>query len=478
MTGRDAAAVPPPTARTGAVAAFGREHGGSAHEATKKQVVSWAMWDWALQPFNTVILTFVWIALYLTSRMFLEPSVRESGLLSDGSYMNCNKSEYAASEYCHGLTDLSEWWGWANFAAGILILLLAPVLGQQADARGSKKKWVIGATIAIALIQFSLFFVEADPKFFWFGAFAVAIAAVVSEIGNVNYYAMLSEVSTPKNVGRVSGLGWGLGYIGGVVALIVCIPVLFLVGQDNALSFKLVAVICAVWTIVFSIPMFRNVPESPSYDTAEKVGFLRSYVVLAHSIAGLYRTNRPTFWFMLAAAVYRDGLAGVFAFGAVLAAQGFGFSFLEVIIFGLAANLVAGVSTLLAGRIDDAIGPRRLIIFALSGLVVMAFVVYALRDYGTIVFWICGLLLCAFVGPTQASSRSLLTRLTPPSQQGTIFGLYATTGRVASFLSPLAWSLFLAWFGGIVYGVLGIAVVLLIGLVLLLCVRFPKDVGA
>src|SRR5690606_17741894 len=176
------------------------------------------------------------------------------------------------------------------------------------------------------------------------------------------------------------------------------------------------------------------------------------------------RTNRPTFWFMLAAAVYRDGLAGVFAFGAVLAAQGFGFSFLEVIIFGLAANLVAGVSTLLAGRIDDAIGPRRLIIFALSGLVLMAYVVYSLRDYGTIVFWICGLLLCAFVGPTQASSRSLLTRLTPPSQQGTIFGLYATTGRVASFLSPLAWSLFLAWFGGIVYGVLGIAVVLLIGL--------------
>ena len=478
MTGRDAAAVPPPTARTGAVAAFGRDHESATAPATRKQVVSWAMWDWAMQPFNTVILTFVWIALYLTSRMFLEPSVRESGLLAHGSYMNCNSSQYAASEYCHGLTDLSEWWGWANFAAGILILLLAPVLGQQADARGSKKKWVIGATIAIALVQFSLFFVEADPKFFWFGAFAVAIAAVVSEIGNVSYYAMLSEVSTPKNVGRVSGLGWGLGYIGGVVALIVCIPVLFLVGQDNALSFKLVAVICAVWTIVFSIPMFRNVPESPSYDTAERVGFFRSYVVLGRSIAELFRTNRPTFWFMLAAAVYRDGLAGVFAFGAVLAAQGFGFSFLEVIVFGLAANLVAGVSTLLAGRIDDAIGPRRLIIFALSGLVVMAFVVYALRDYGTIVFWICGLLLCAFVGPTQASSRSLLTRLTPPSQQGAIFGLYATTGRVASLLSPLAWSLFLAWFGGIVYGVLGIAVVLLVGLVLLLCVRFPKDVGA
>ena len=94
-----------------------------------------------------------------------------------------------------------------------------------------------------------------------------------------------------------------------------------------------------------------------------------------------------------------------------------------------------------------------------------------------IVFWICGLALCAFVGPTQAASRSMLTRLTPPSQQGEIFGLYATTGRVASFLSPLAWALFLTWFGGIVYGVLGIGLILLIGLVLLLFVRFPKDVG-
>jgi len=469
--------TPQPPITTAALTAFGQEADGVGAQATKKQVWSWAMWDWALQPFNTVILTFVWIALYLTSRMFLDPDVRDSGQLADGTFLSCNDTANMGTAYCQGLTDLSTWWGWANFAAGILILLLAPVLGQQADARGNKKKWVTGATIGIALFQFALFFVEADPKYFWFGALAVAIAAVVSEIGNVSYYAMLSEVSTPKNVGRISGLGWGLGYLGGVVALIVCIPVLFLVGQDNPLSFKLVAVICAVWTLVFSIPMFRNVPESPAYGTSQKVGFFRSYVVLAHNIANLFRTNRPTFWFMLAAAVYRDGLAGVFAFGAVLAAQGFGFSFLEVIVFGLAANAVAGVSTLLAGRLDDVIGPRRLILFTLAGLVAMAFVVFALREYGTIVFWICGLLLCAFVGPTQAASRSLLTRLTPPSQQGEIFGLYATTGRVASFLSPLAWSLFLVWFGGIIYGVLGIGLVLLVGLVLLLFVRFPKDAG-
>lgn len=467
---------PPIPSDTRALAAIGGVFQDVAPERDipRTQVRSWAMWDWAMQPFNTVILTFVWIALYLTSRQFLDPAVRESGLLADGGYMNCNDSRYIETAYCHGLTDLSEWWGWANFAAGILILLLAPVLGQQADARGSKKKWVLGATVGIALVQFSLFFVEADPKFFWFGAFAVAVGAVVAEIGNVSYYAMLSEVSTPKTVGRVSGLGWGLGYIGGVVALIVCIPVLFGLGQDNPLAYKIVAVICAVWTLLFSIPLFRNVPESPAYGGPEKVGIFGAYVVLAKNLRKLFRSNRQTFWFLAAAAVYRDGLAGVFAFGAVLAAQGFGFSFLEVIVFGLAANLVAGLSTIAAGRLDDAIGARNLIVIALTGLVAMAFIVFALKDLGTIVFWICGLLLCAFVGPAQAASRSMLTRLTPPSMQGEIFGLYATTGRVASFLSPLAWSLSLAWFGGIVYGVLGIGVVLLIGLVMLLFVRLPK----
>jgi len=475
-TGNDAELPNLVPANTGAIGPIGR--GIEPKEPpTRKVTVSWAMWDWAMQPFNTVILTFVWIALYLTSNMFLSPEVRESGLGADGRYLSCNETANLGTEYCHGLTDLSEWWGWANFAAGILILLLAPVLGQQADARGNKKKWVIGTTISIALIQFALFFVEADPRFFWFGAFAVAIGAVISEIGNVSYYAMLKEVSTPATVGRVSGLGWGLGYIGGVVALIVCIPVLFGLGQDNPLSYKLVAVICGVWTILFAIPMFRNVPESPAWPDQPKVGFFESYRLLGHHLVKLFKTNRPTFWFLLAAAIYRDGLAGVFAFGAVLAAQGFGFSFLEVIVFGLAANLVAGVSTILAGRLDDRIGSRNLIVIALCGLVAMAFIVFFLRDLGTIVFWICGLLLCAFVGPAQAASRGLLTRLTPASQQGEIFGLYATTGRIASFLSPLAWSLSLAWFGGIVFGVLGIAVVLALGLVLLLLVRLPKQPG-
>lgn len=161
----------------------------------------------------------------------------------------------------------------------------------------------------------------------------------------------------------------------------------------------------------------------------------------------------------------------VFTFGAVIAARVFGFEFLELVVFGIAANLIAGVSTIISGRFDDRFGPRAVIVTSLVGLVVSGLAVYFLHDAGTIVFWIGGLVLCAFVGPAQAAARSLLARVTPAGREGEIFGLYATTGRAASFLSPLLWAGFIVAFGATYWGILGIVVVLILGLALVLLVR-------
>jgi MFS transporter, UMF1 family len=246
------------------------------------------------------------------------------------------------------------------------------------------------------------------------------------------------------------------------------------------MAYRVIALGCAVWTVVFSIPLFLNVPEAPKrLDSGPRVGFFTAYGVLVHDVIALFRAHRSTFWFLVASAVYRDGLAGVFAFGGILAAAAYGFSADEVLIFGIAANLVAGASTIIAGRFDDRFGARAVIITALGGLIAMGLAVFFLQDVGQIVFWIGGLLLSAFVGPAQAASRSLLARATPEGMQGEIFGLYATTGRVASFISPLMWTIFTAAFGAVIWGVLGIVLVLAVGLVLLLTVRFPRtSVGA
>jgi UMF1 family MFS transporter len=427
----------------------------------RRRVFSWVLWDWATQPYNSVILTFVFTALYLTSDSFIAP---ELAALADNDPLKE-----------HAISDLTSGLGLAITIAGVLVALLAPVLGQRSDAGGSRKRWLFITTTLLAVTVALLFFVQASPAFFILGVGLVAVASIVSEIANVQYYAMLVQVSTPATVGKVSGLGWGFGYIGGILALVIVVVCTsfdwFGMSTDNGMAYRVIALGCAVWIVLFSIPLFLNVPEATAAPSRAKVGFFRSYVELVRDIVRLYREDRQTFWFLAASAVYRDGLAGVFTFGAVIASVTFGFTSNEVIIFGIAANLVAGISTIISGRFDDRFGPRAVILTSLIGLVVAAIAVFVLRDDGTIVFWIGGLLLCCFVGPAQSASRSLLARIIPAGREGEIFGLYATTGRAASFLSPALWTLFIAIGGATYWGIIGLVIVLLAGLILMLFVK-------
>ncbi|MWB99502.1 MFS transporter [Agromyces seonyuensis] len=459
------APTPPPTANTGAIAVMGLDLQ-EGRVVPRKQVASWALYDWATQPFNSVILTFVFTALYLTTDTFLDPSV---AALGEGD-----------PRYERGLADLASGLGLAITIGGILIALLAPVLGQRADVAGRRKAWLGGSTILLVASMLALFFVEGAPAYFALGVGLIAAGSVFSEIAGVNYNAMLVQVSNPKTIGKVSGLGWGLGYIGGIIALVLVVVAdtfdWWGMSTDNGLPFRIIAVGCAIWAVLFAWPIFAYVPEAPPAVAREKVGFFASYGVLVRDIQGLWRHARPTFWFLLASAVFRDGLAGVFAFGAVIASVAFHFTSTEVLAFGVAANLVAGVATILAGRFDDRFGARAVILTALSGLVVAGLAVFFLHDDGKTIFWIFGLALCIFVGPAQAASRSFLARVTPAGRESEIFGLYATTGRAASFLSPALWSLFIAISGATYWGILGIILVVAAGLVLMLFVKDPHRV--
>ena len=245
--------IPPPTANTLALGPMGSlsEHDDDGKVVPRKQVISWALWDWATQPFNSVILTFVFASLYLVSDSFLPVDI---AALEDGDPIK----EQA-------LAGLSSVYGLVTTLAGVLIFLLAPVLGQRADATGRKKATLMLFTGLLALLQFGLFFVYAEPSYFWLGAAILALGAVVSEIAGVNYNAMLHQVSTRRTIGKVSGLGWGLGYIGGIVALVIVVVLTFAdwfgLDTSNGLAYRLIAVGAAVWTVVFSIPIFLNVPN-------------------------------------------------------------------------------------------------------------------------------------------------------------------------------------------------------------------------
>lgn len=440
---------------------------GGVGTVPRSRVIAWALWDWATQPFNSVIITFVFTALYLTSDSFIDPELVPLG---EGD-----------PAYDAAIAHLTSSLGWGIAAAGILVAILAPVLGQRADATGRRKAWLGVSTALLVASMFGLFFVQATPSYFWLGVGLIAIGTVVSEVAGVNYNAMIVQVSTPKTVGRVSGLGWGMGYLGGIVALVIVVVLTeadwFGMDTSNGMAFRVIAVGCAVWTIIFGWAVFVFVPEAPRADRPT-VGLFEGYVVLWHDLQDLWNRARSTLWFLLASAVYRDGLAGVFTFGAIIAAKSFGFSDQNVMVFGIAANLIAGVSTVIAGRFDDRLGPRTVIIVALSVIIGSGVFVVALQSVGAVVFWVFGLALSACVGPAQAASRSLLARVSPEGREAEIFGLYATTGRAASFLAPSMWALAIAVTGATIWGTLGVIFVVLVGLVLLLQVHTPADDGS
>ncbi len=418
-------------------------------------VYAWSLWDWGSAAFNAVITTFVFTP-YLTSDAFGPGATQKLG--------------------------------WVLAAAGAVIALCAPVAGLRSDRSGRRTFWLGFNTMAVVVVSASMFFVEADPSRLWLGLILLAVGNVFFEFASVNYYAMLNDLSTPSTIGRVSGLGWGLGYIGGIVLLLFVYfgfinpeVGLFGITSENGMDIRVTMLICAVWTLIFSLPVLFTVRDDKSArGNLPRLGPVGSYKLLFRSIAGVWRQDHHTVYFLIASAIFRDGLAGVFTFGGVIALTVFGFTASEVIIFGVAANLVAGVATIAFGALDDRLGPKRVIMGSLVAMILAGLGVFFFHERGASIFWALGLLLCVFVGPAQSASRTFLARLIPKGKEGELFGLYATTGRAVSFLAPAAFSLAITLGVAVTgltareaeyWGILGIVLVLTVGLLLLLPVR-------
>jgi len=423
---------------------------------SKHATWAWMLWDWAEQPYPTIIQTFIF-ATYITSGLFAADGNRDT---------------------------LTLWLGVAVWIGGAVVAVTAPIFGRRADTAGRRKLWLlINSGVLIALMLGS-YFVEPSPSFFIFGLVLYAIGSVVQETAFINYYAMMKQVTNEKNMARISGIAWGLGYVGGIVLLLGSLVLCYLPNhplyptEENSLNIRVIFLFAAAWMFIFTIPLALFVPEVPKADIQlQRESIVASYKALFAQLRTLRREHPDALRFLLASAVYRDGLAGVFTFGAILGSVAFGFSSTGVILFGVAANIVAGLGAFIGGIIDNKLGTKRVIVISLSGMLVAGTGVFVFAGLGSITYWIFGLALCLFVGPAQASSRTFVARFAPANREGEIFGLYQTTGKAASVLSPTLWtvSLALATAAGLanatLYGILGIMVVLGAGLFWLLRVH-------
>ena len=436
--------------------------GTSAQRTDRGTVVSWGLWDWGSAALNAVLITFIF-SVYLTDSVGqnLDDSVAVLGV------------EISATP--------AQWYGWAMGAAGLAIALIAPVMGQRADVRGTRRRSVgVWTGVTVALMALLALIRNDDQVYFWLGIGILAAASVTFEFAEVNYFAMLKQISTRETVGKVSGFGWAMGYFGGIVLLLACY-VGFVAGEGETrgalnlpvaggLNIRLVALFAAVWFFVFALPVLFRVPEIAPSGQA-RTGFLDSYRTLIRDVRTLWRVDRNSVFFLLSSAVYRDGLAGVFTFGAILAVSVYGLDAGDVLLFGVAANVFSALGALAGGWFDDKVGPKPVIVFSLTAMVATAVALFVVD--GPAMFWIFGLILCLFVGPAQSASRSFLSRISPAGRDGQLFGLYVTTGRAVSWLTPLMFGWFVGIFGDDRAGVIGIGLVLLVGGALVLGVRRP-----
>lgn len=425
----------------------------NAAVAKPKGTFSWAMWDWASQSFPTVITSFVF-----------------SRYITDSVFAPAGLSEEAAAQYT------GYWLGITGLISGILVAVVAPLIGARADRAGRKKYWLMVNTYLFAAAIGLMFFVAPSPDFFMFGLILLSVGGIFFEFATVNYNAMLNQVAEPDKRGKVSQFGWGLGYVGGIVLLVMSLWIIQFGGNEvlgipdsEALPVRVVMILSMIWVLVFSLPMLLRVPESKGTG-GPKPTFLGSYRKLVRDLVGMRKENPELLKFLVASAVYRDGLNGVFAYGAVLGGLAFGLGLTEIIIFGIGANILAGFGAFVSSFFEDKIGSKSIILISLGGVMLGGLGVFFFAGWGASAYFIFGLFLTIFVGPAQAGSRTLMSRLSHDDRQGEAFGLYATTGRAVSFLAPAAWAFFVGSFSPI-WGILGLLSIVIIGFLILLTVR-------
>ena len=408
---------------------------------SRAAVASWIFFDWAAQPYFTLITTFVFAPYFAT---FVAATPAEGQSL----------------------------WGFATAAAGFVIAVLSPILGAIADASGRRKPWI--ATFgALLVIGASLMWIgrPGDPGVIVPLLIAYAVATVGVEFATVFNNAMMPTLVPPEKIGRLSGTGWATGYIGGILSLVLVLGFLAASPETGRTLFgrvplfgldvashegdRIVGPLTAVWFVVFVLPMFLLTPDLPSKRPVRQA--LREGLrELGETLRELPK-RRSIAIFLLANMIYTDGLVSLFAFGGIYAAGTFGWHTIQIGTFGILLAFTGTLGAWLGGKLDDRLGPKRVIAGAMTVLL-LSIVAILLVDRDSILFipvtppqpggglfaapaekayLVLGGLIGMMGGPLQAASRTLLIRMAPQDRITQYFGLFALTGKVTSFVGPL-----------------------------------------
>lgn len=371
-------------------------------------IVAWCFYDWACASYSIIIITFIFSPYFTTK-------IAENEII--GTYQ----------------------WGLAMAIAGLFIAISSPLFGAIADYGGNHKVWLIFFSWLCIIPTALLWFAYPNSHFVYYALFLVVISSIGYEVAQVFYNAFLLDLAPKDYLGRISGWGWGSGYVGGILALTFTL-IFFIQGHyialptENLAQIRICGPFAALWFALFSLPFFIKAPMLSSHfkplPQAIRTGVYELFVTMKK-----LRHDRNVLLYLLSHMVYTDGLNTLFAFGGIYAAGTYGLTFEEVLLFGITMNIAAGIGAFIFGWVDDFLGPKMTILGALFFLLIFGIVILILQDKYS--FWVTALLLSLFVGPVQSASRSLMVHLiTTKKNSAEMFGLYALSGKITAFMGP------------------------------------------
>jgi UMF1 family MFS transporter len=448
---------------------------------SRKRIWGWYFFDWASQPYNTLLLTFIF------GPYFAE--------IARGYYMGEGLDEEAAK------AAAQTYWAWGLTIASLAIALTAPILGAIADGTGRRLVWVR---------TFSLFYVFGATGLWWVapgggdGMLFLAVCLfgigfIGMEFATIFTNALMPSLTQADDLGAISGSGFAFGYLGGLLALIIML-LFFAEGADSGLTLlgmeplfgldpearegtRFVGPFTAIWFVVFMVPFFLWVKE-PKTD-ARPLHLGRAFASLRDLLRSL-KFRKSLTAYLLSSLFYRDALNALYGFGGFYASGVLGWSIIQIGIFGLVGAVTAMVAAFIGGRLDRAYGPKPVIVGSILVLIFVCTIIVGMTREGVWgiamdpasswpdrLFFACGALIGAAGGSLQAASRTMMARHTTPDRATEAFGLYALSGKVVSFMSPALIALATTATGSQRLGIAPLIVLFLVGLFLLSFVK-PK----
>lgn len=413
-------------------------------------IAAWCMYDWASASYSIIVMTFIF-ATYFTTKVAQNEIV--------GTYQ----------------------WADATSIAGIIIALSSPLFGAIADHGGHHKRWLFFFTAMAVVSSALLWYAYPNVNSVTLTLVCLVFGTIGLEVALVFYNSFLPQLAPKEYLGRISGWGWGSGYIGGILALSIALVVFvrsnwLSLDTSTAAQIRICGPFVAAWYFVFAMPLFFMVPPLSSTFKPLPQAVRAGWNDLWRTLKKL-PSEKNIFLYLISHMIYTDGLNTLFIFGGIYAAGTYGLSFEEVLLFGITMNIAAGFGAISLAWVDDLLGSKATVIFSLVCMICFGIPLLLLHDKST--FWAMALILCLFVGPVQSASRSLMVRLMADKSASTeMFGLYALSGRITAFIGPWLFGEMTKSFDSQRAGMGTVLVFFAIGALLLIPIRVSKKASS